>query len=86
MRAISKKLDLAPTVNFEDFVTDLEGYSGADLQAYLYNAHLCCIHEHMEGLEIDSDQPSDADASESQSFVLLGQEQGDYARISKRVN
>lgn len=43
--AVAKKLDLAPEVDLSDWAKRTEDYSGADLQALLYNAHLNAIHE-----------------------------------------
>lgn len=63
LRACSRKIALAPEVNLDDYVQVTEGYSGADLQALLYNAHLACVHsnisdaktasESLNGVEID---------------------------------
>lgn len=35
---------MSPEVDLEDYLDETEGYSGADLQAVIYNAHLECIH------------------------------------------
>jgi peroxin-1 len=42
--AVSKKLIIAPSVDLEEIASDTEGYSGADLQAIMYNAHLEVVH------------------------------------------
>lgn len=44
MQACARKIALSPEVDLEDYVDRTEGYSGADLQALIYNAHLDCIH------------------------------------------
>lgn len=44
MQACSRKIALSPDISLEDYVDDTEGYSGADLQALIYNAHLECVH------------------------------------------
>ena len=36
---------LAPTVDLEALSYDTEGFSGADLQALVYNAHLEVVHD-----------------------------------------
>ncbi|KAH8103921.1 AAA-domain-containing protein [Cristinia sonorae] len=45
LEAVSRKLSLSPSVDFNVIAQETEGYSGADLQALLYNAHLDVIHE-----------------------------------------
>jgi len=35
---------VSPTVDFDEIASRTEGFSGADLQALLYNAHLAVIH------------------------------------------
>lgn len=46
LRALSSdKLELDATLSIEDIANRTEGYSGADLQAVLYNAHLEAIHD-----------------------------------------
>ncbi|CAK3849560.1 related to AAA+-type ATPase [Lecanosticta acicola] len=52
LQAISGKLKLAPSVadgtgsqSLEEVAKRTEGYSGADLQAVMYNAHLDAIHD-----------------------------------------
>ena len=53
LRALAKKLKLSPdilsTTNRQETLLDIayraEGYSGADLQAVIYNAHLEAIHD-----------------------------------------
>jgi hypothetical protein len=48
-----------------------EGYSGADLQALLYNAHLEVVHESIASLP-PSDKPSTRDDETPIDFVVLG--------------
>lgn len=47
IRAVSKKLHLSPEVwsRVDEIADRTEGYSGADLQAVVYNAHLEAIHD-----------------------------------------
>jgi peroxin-1 len=44
-RALSHKVKLSDKVDLEALAEQTEGYSGADLQALLYNAHLDVVHE-----------------------------------------
>jgi peroxin-1 len=41
---VASKLVIAPDVDFAEVASKTEGFSGADLQALLYNAHLDVIH------------------------------------------
>jgi len=45
--AVARKMTVSPTVNFDEIATRTGGFSGADLQALLYNAHLDVIHSSM---------------------------------------
>lgn len=44
LQAVSRKVNLAPSVDFEEIAGLTEGYSGADLQSLVYNAHLQVVH------------------------------------------
>jgi peroxin-1 len=44
LKAVSRKLTIASDVDYSDIAHKTEGFSGADLQALLYNAHLDVIH------------------------------------------
>lgn len=44
IECLSRKLHLAPSVDIEQLAEDTEGFSGADLQALVYNAHLDVVH------------------------------------------
>lgn len=48
MHAIVKKVDLAPDVDLDYYAEATEGYSGADLQALIYNAHLEAVHSALQ--------------------------------------
>ncbi|KZV94281.1 AAA-domain-containing protein, partial [Exidia glandulosa HHB12029] len=47
LRVVARKVSLSPDVDLSDYTTQTEGYSGADLQALVYNAHLDAVHETM---------------------------------------
>lgn len=44
IESLARKLHLAPSVDLEQLSEDTEGFSGADLQALVYNAHLDVVH------------------------------------------
>lgn len=47
LRAVSEKIHLQPSISsrLSDIAAQTEGFSGADLQALMYNAHLEAIHD-----------------------------------------
>ncbi|KAI9631847.1 putative peroxisome biosynthesis protein PAS1 [Dioszegia hungarica] len=47
--ALSRKMEVAATVDMEAISFDTDGFSGADLQAMMYNAHLEVIHAQIDG-------------------------------------
>ena len=63
LRALAKKLTFAPAVlsekssprNLAEIARRTVGYSGADLQAVIYNAHLEAIHDVLGGHNINSE-------------------------------
>jgi len=44
LRAHARKVPVSPDVDFDYLADATEGFSGADLQALLYNAHLEVVH------------------------------------------
>lgn len=53
--AVSRKLTLAPSVDFDKLASITEGFSGADLQALVYNAHLEVVHAAIDAEKVDGD-------------------------------
>lgn len=45
LQALSRKMHIAPEVSLTQLAAETEGFTGADLQAVLYNAHLEAIHD-----------------------------------------
>lgn len=77
MKAIARKVDLHPEVDLERWAARTDGFSGADLQALLYNAHLEAIHESINAAteEKDKDGKKDKDAGGSDGalkFTTIG--------------
>ncbi|KAI4194176.1 MAG: hypothetical protein LQ350_007916 [Teloschistes chrysophthalmus] len=64
LKAISKKLPLNASVRsshrlgLSEVARRTDGYSGADLQAVVYNAHLDAIHDQLKDEEVTGGQPS----------------------------
>lgn len=44
LEAVARKMTVSPEVDFDEIAAKTEGFSGADLQALVYNAHLDVIH------------------------------------------
>ncbi|KAG0694266.1 P-loop containing nucleoside triphosphate hydrolase protein [Suillus ampliporus] len=55
LAAVSRKLTLAPSVDFDELAHMTEGFSGADLQALVYNAHLEVVHAAIDAEKADGD-------------------------------
>ena len=47
LRAVAKKLPFEPDIDFEEVARATAGFSGADLQAVIYNAHLEVVHDQL---------------------------------------
>ncbi|CAE7230329.1 unnamed protein product [Rhizoctonia solani] len=47
LQAVSRKITLAPDVDLSEIARRTEGFSGADLQALVYNAQLEVVHEEL---------------------------------------
>ncbi|CAL1715282.1 unnamed protein product [Somion occarium] len=58
LEAVSRKVKLSPSINLEDVARDTEGFSGADLQALIYNAHLEVVHEAIAASKLHPNAPS----------------------------
>lgn len=43
LQVVSQKISVAPDIDWDALAQDTEGFSGADLQALVYNAHLMAI-------------------------------------------
>ncbi|KAG1751773.1 hypothetical protein EDB19DRAFT_1893120 [Suillus lakei] len=70
--AVSRKLTLAPSVDFDKLASITEGFSGADLQALVYNAHLEVVHAAIDAEKADGDGGSDVKVGRRRMGVGLG--------------
>ena len=62
LTAVARKMAVSSLVDFDQLATETEGFSGADLQALLYNAHLDVIHSsiaHLPSMTSLSNQVDD---------------------------
>ncbi|KAJ7209658.1 P-loop containing nucleoside triphosphate hydrolase protein, partial [Mycena pura] len=53
LKAVSRKVVLSPTVQFDEIAAATDGFSGADLQALLYNAHLEVVHSSISSMPVE---------------------------------
>lgn len=44
LHAVGQKVSISPSINWDKIAELTEGFSGADIQALIYNAHLEVIH------------------------------------------
>lgn len=62
---------MSPAVDLDDYVEETEGFTGADLQAVLYNAHLECIHSNLNKASTEDDKASPV-AAEEVEYIAIG--------------
>lgn len=63
LKACSRKIHLSENIDLHDYVDGTEGYSGADLQAVMYNAHLECIHSNISAAKSAADAARETEAN-----------------------
>lgn len=68
---MSKKIRLAASVDLDYVASKTDGFSGADLQALLYNAHLDAIHASIAGVTLES-KTSEIDQSSPVRYTIIG--------------
>lgn len=61
---------VSPTVDFHEIASKTEGFSGADLQALLYNAHLDVIHSSIS--EIPTISSSSQNDNTPIQYAIIG--------------
>ncbi|KAG6857736.1 hypothetical protein H0H87_004152 [Tephrocybe sp. NHM501043] len=63
LKAVSQRVSVSPSVDWEEIAAATEDFSGADLQALVYNAHLEVIHASishaMEHNAVDNSSPNE---------------------------
>ncbi len=71
MHCLGKNLIVDDNVHFERLLVDSEGFTGADLQAVFYNAHLLSIHELLDPTSNQKNSQSEA-FSTNQHLLIRG--------------
>ncbi|GBE85761.1 Peroxisome biosynthesis protein [Sparassis crispa] len=74
LTALRRKTTIAPSVDFDALAAQTDGFSGADLQALVYNAHLEVIHETIAASESLAQSGGAGPAEEERAieYVRLG--------------
>ncbi|KAL1736307.1 P-loop containing nucleoside triphosphate hydrolase protein [Schizophyllum commune] len=81
LSAVARKVALAPDVDLTNAAEATEGFSGADLQALLYNAHLEAVHESIaRGPAVERSSAADDEASVE--YKIIG---GNGAGVASRA-
>ncbi|SCV68391.1 BQ2448_512 [Microbotryum intermedium] len=75
MQASARKIALDPSVDLTKYAAKTEGFSGADLQALVYNAHLDAIHETLNSSTAATESSTESKVksnSEDITYTTLG--------------
>ncbi|GAA5981337.1 hypothetical protein JCM10908_004073 [Rhodotorula pacifica] len=95
MQSAARKVSLHSSVSLEPYARETAGYSGADLQALIYNAHLDAIHETLApAVDAAGEVSASGNADEKeQEYVVLGQDsdgkvlsRAERASVDKRLD
>lgn len=68
---MSSKLQLSGDVDFEEIASKTEGFTGADLQALVYNAHLDVVHASIAEQSQKKGQPNGDGGSKTHKEDLV---------------
>lgn len=74
---MSRKVALSPSVDLDELASDTEGFSGADLQALVYNAQLEVIHETISATSVSTTSSAKADDDDPIEYTIIGGPEGD---------
>ncbi|KAI9457841.1 P-loop containing nucleoside triphosphate hydrolase protein [Boletus coccyginus] len=69
LHAVTRKVTLGPAVDFAEIARLTEGFSGADLQSLVYNAHLQVVHA---SIDATSTRRSGQEEEKRIQYVTLG--------------
>ncbi|KAJ7497026.1 P-loop containing nucleoside triphosphate hydrolase protein [Mycena latifolia] len=76
LQAVARKVVLSPSVQLEEIAAATEGYSGADLQALLYNAHLEVVHSSITAVPLDGPASTREEDAPVQFTIIGGTQTG----------
>ncbi|KAL0577747.1 Peroxisome biosynthesis protein pex1 [Marasmius crinis-equi] len=69
LQAVSRKLKVSPSVDFGEVAEATEGFSGADLQALMYNAHLEVVNASIAAAAASAETSSSTDSTEQEQPI-----------------
>ena len=72
MKVVGQKVSVSPSVDLDEVAAATDGYSGADLQALIYNAHLEVIHDSLASTSDKQMMPRESEDESPLKFTLLG--------------
>ncbi|KAK7057474.1 putative peroxisomal biogenesis AAA ATPase pex1 [Favolaschia claudopus] len=72
LQAVARKVVVSPSVDIEEIAASTEGYSGADLQALMYNAHLEVVHSSIANKHVDDGPVTRDDDETPVQFTVIG--------------
>ncbi|KAJ7782814.1 P-loop containing nucleoside triphosphate hydrolase protein [Mycena metata] len=82
LQAVARKVLVSPSVQIDEIAAATEGYSGADLQALLYNAHLEVVHSSISGTPLDGG-PSTREDEVPVQFTVIG---GSKTKVTSKAD
>ena len=87
MEACSRKISLSPSIDLSTYAAQTEGFSGADLQALVYNAHLDAIHETLSATETAVAEGADKGNREEQdvTYTAFGGTEKEVGKVLSRA-
>ncbi|GJN92246.1 hypothetical protein Rhopal_005276-T1 [Rhodotorula paludigena] len=90
MQSAARKIHLSSSVSLSTFAAQTAGYSGADLQALVYNAHLDAVHATIAS-KVDEEGKVDGAASgtgaedDEVRYVAIGGKEGKEGKVLSRA-
>lgn len=72
LRALSRKVPMSASVDFDYIAQRTEGFSGADLQALIYNAHLEVVHSSMKTSDLSGSSDGQDEGERLIEYVAIG--------------
>ncbi|KAG7090976.1 hypothetical protein E1B28_010043 [Marasmius oreades] len=84
LQAVSRKVKVSSSIDFSEVAKATEGFSGADLQALMYNAHLEVVHASIAAVSLDASSSTNLDQEEQPvEFRVFGGPSDEKKLMSK---
>jgi len=71
IQALTRTANTDPSIDFEDIANRTEGFTGADIQALIYNAQLASVHNVLDDPSVKANDKEESETEESRTEVLL---------------